>query len=330
MIALEVREAGRKQYEFLALLGHELRNPLAAITAALKVLRRCGDDGTTRDLVQGVLERQTHQLGCLIEQLQEFTRLNNGKTQLQKRLVDLAQVVNLAIETVQPCIDERRHVLEVALPPVTLETDPTRLAQVLTNLLENAAKYTDPCGRIWLTVEPTTEAVVLRVRDTGIGITPEMLPHVFELFVQSDRVLSRSRGGLGIGLALVRRLVEALGGNVSAFSAGLGEGSEFVVCLPRTTSSEKHNGTPFAEEYEHAPATWDRHRGIRKSGPNLRAYSVPADRARGPLSTRRPRPGVGPARPRPHLLRQATGPAGSHGNDQPPDPGQRDRSVLRV
>ena len=150
--------------------------------------------------------------------------------------------MNLAIETVQPCIDERRHVLEVALPPVTLETDPTRLAQVLTNLLENAAKYTDPCGRIWLTVEPTTEAVVCRVRDTGIGITPEMLPHVFELFVQSDRVLSRSRGGLGIGLALVRRLVEARRER-ECFQRGPGGGQRFRLSAPNHLLREAQRHT---------------------------------------------------------------------------------------
>lgn len=239
--------AGNKD-ELFALLGHELRNPLAAIRDALQVFRLC-NDSATREWAQGVLERQTQQMSDLIEDLLDFSRVSHGKAPLRKRLIDLAQVVEVAVETVRPCIDERGHVLEVVLPPgaVTLEADPTRLEQVLSNLLANAARYTPPGGRIWLTVERGVDQVVLRVLDNGVGIGKEALPHVFDLFWQSGSG-RHSQHGLGIGLALVRHLVEMHGGSVSASSAGPGQGSEFVVRLPRTTSSEQLEGAPFAEK----------------------------------------------------------------------------------
>jgi signal transduction histidine kinase len=235
-----LEEVGSKEDELLALVGHELRGPLAAIRNAVAVLSRKGDDAATREWVQGVLDRQTRQMSSLIEEMLDLSRFSRGKGRLEQRLVDLRHVVPLAIETVRPCIDERGHVLVVVLPPgpVTVKADPIRLAQVVSNLLGNAAKYTDRGGRIELTVLPEGDEVVIRVRDNGIGIAPEVLPHVFDLFCQSPRAAGRAAGGLGIGLALVRQLVEMHGGSVSASSAGPGQGSEFVVRLPRTPGAQ--------------------------------------------------------------------------------------------
>jgi signal transduction histidine kinase len=244
------QQSGWKKDELLALLGHELRNPLAAIRNALQVFGRCGDDNAMREWVREVLERQTDHMGCLIEELLAFSRFRRGKAHAQKGPVDLAQVVALAIDTVRPCIDHRGHVLEVNLPPapVTLEADPTLLAEVLTNLLGNAAKYTDPGGRIGLTAKVEGDYIVFRVRDSGIGIAPDVLPNVFDLFWQSPSTADLSQAGLGIGLALVRRIVAMHGGNVSAASEGPGQGSEFVVRLPRANLTQGHSGTPRAEE----------------------------------------------------------------------------------
>ena len=172
-----------------------------------------------------------------------------GKVQLGKERVDLARLVDVAFEAVRHSLEERGHEVEVVLPPgpVILEADPTRLEEVLTNLLDNAAKYTAPLGRIGLTAVPEGDDIVFRVWDSGIGIAPEMLPHVFDLFWQSSCAAHHS-GGLGIGLALVRQIVELHGGSISAFSAGPGQGSEFVVRLPRTTPTENRNGTLCADE----------------------------------------------------------------------------------
>lgn len=247
---LESRPSDCKKDEFLALLGHELRNPLAAIRNALQVCRRCGDDTAMREWVRGVLERQTDQMIHLIEKLLEFSRITHGKARLQKRPVDLAQMVNMAVETVRPRIDERGQLLAVTLPPgpVTLEADPTLLQQALTNLLVNAVKYTGPGGDIWLTVEHVGDDIVFRVCDSGIGIASDVLPHVFDLFWQSSRTADHSEGGLGIGLALVRQIVALHGGSVRAVSDGLGKGSEFVVRLPRANFTEGHSGTPCTDK----------------------------------------------------------------------------------
>ena len=226
-------------YDAMALLAHELRNPLSAIRMALQTLRR-GHDASRREHVENLLDRQTRHMSRLIDGLLDFSRVGRGKVQLNKQRVELAQLVEVAIEAVRPCLEERGHELAFALPPglVTLEADPTRMVEVLTNLLENAAKFTGSPGRIELTAVPEGDDIMIRVRDSGIGITPEMLPRVFDLFWQSSPSVDHSAGGLGIGLALVRQLVEMHGGSVSAFSAGLGQGSEFVVRLPRTTSTE--------------------------------------------------------------------------------------------
>jgi PAS domain S-box-containing protein len=233
--AAELAEADRHKNEFLALLGHELRNPLAPIRNALQVMRLGGTDRPEAGAwVQDMLERQVGHLVRLVDDLLDVSRISQGKLNLQKERVELATVVAQAVETCGPLLVARRHTLDVALgrEPVRLEADPTRLAQVVANLLTNAAKYTPEGGHITLTTERDGGEVVLRVRDNGIGIRPDMLPRVFDLFTQAERTLHHSQGGLGIGLTLVKSLVEMHGGTVSAHSAGPGRGSEFVVRLP--------------------------------------------------------------------------------------------------
>jgi CheY-like chemotaxis protein/two-component sensor histidine kinase len=184
----------------------------------------------------------------LVDDLLDVARIARGKIELQKEVVELTTVVARAVETSRPLIDARKHDLTVSLPaePVRLEADPARLAQVLINLLNNAAKYTEEGGRIWLTAERERCGVTLRVRDTGVGIPPEVLPHVFGLFTQEERSLARSQGGLGIGLSLVRGLVEMHGGSVEATSPGVGRGSEFTVRLPALPEAlgAEANGKP--------------------------------------------------------------------------------------
>ncbi len=255
--ARELREANRHMHEFLAVLGHELRSPLAAIRNALRVLEQQGDDAVTREWVRTLMERQTQCIGRLVEDMLEISRIEHGKIQLRKQPLDLAQALARAVETVRASIEGRGHQLEVALPPepVALDADPDRLEQVLTNLLNNAAKYMEPGGRIWVTAEVQSGDVVLRVRDSGIGIAPDMLPHIFDPFWQVERTVDHSQGGLGIGLALVRKLVEMHGGSASAYSAGLGRGSEFVVRLSANAQvlvTVRHRGQ---EQYSCASLT---------------------------------------------------------------------------
>jgi CheY-like chemotaxis protein len=186
----------------------------------------------------------------MVDDLLDVSRITRGKIELRKEVVDLASVVDRTVEATRPLIEDRRHELTVALPPepVRLEADPTRLEQVLANLLNNAVKYTDHDGHIWLTARQEGGELVLRVRDTGVGIAPDMLARIFEPFVQSDRVLHHSRGGLGIGLTLVRSLVEIHGGTITAHSEGPGQGSEFVVCLPALPGEQKVAGIRAAGE----------------------------------------------------------------------------------
>jgi CheY-like chemotaxis protein/two-component sensor histidine kinase len=187
----------------------------------------------------------------MVDDLLDVSRITRGKVDLQKETITLADVVDLAFEASRPTIDAYRHQLSVVLPdePIVLEVDPPRLAQVLSNLLNNAAKYTDEGGQISLTAEKLDHEVLIRVRDSGIGIAPEILPKVFELFTQADQTLSRSRGGLGIGLTLVRSLVEMHNGRVTAHSAGLGQGSEFLVRLPLARHS--NSGTAAVTDINH-------------------------------------------------------------------------------
>ncbi len=230
----DLREADRRKDEFLAMLGHELRNPLAPIRNAMAIFRLKGaGDPQVQELTE-MVERQVQQLSRLVDDLLDVSRVGHGKINLQMKPVDLRDVVAQAIDVSRPLIDARKHVLKVSLPrqAVEVDGDPGRLAQVVSNLLNNSAKYSDDGGRIELTVEAIGDQAVLRVRDTGIGIEPAMLPRIFDLFTQVKGSMSRYEKGLGIGLALVRNMIELHGGCVQAASAGLGHGTEFVVRLP--------------------------------------------------------------------------------------------------
>ncbi|HVF35422.1 MAG TPA: PAS domain S-box protein, partial [Candidatus Saccharimonadia bacterium] len=229
-----LRDADRRKDEFLATLAHELRNPLAPIRNALEILRLSGDSPKSVQHVRELMERQVHHLVRLVDDLLDVSRVMRGKIELRRERIGLASVVERAVETARPLLDAQSHALEVALPPEPLEldADPIRLSQVFANLLSNAAKYTDREGHVSLTAVGEGADIVVRVRDDGIGIAPEMLPQLFDLLVQADHAAMRSQGGLGIGLTLVKNLVEMHGGEVSAHSAGLGRGAEFVVRLP--------------------------------------------------------------------------------------------------
>jgi PAS domain S-box-containing protein len=227
-------DSDRRKTEFLAMLAHELRNPLAPIRNALHLMKHAGGLGPELEADREMVERQIQHMTRMVDDLLDVSRISRGKIELRKEPIELAATVERTSLAIRPLIEENRQELSIALPaePVRLEADPTRLEQILWNLLNNAAKYTDPGGRIELIVERDGETVALRVRDNGIGIAPEMLPRVFDMFVQAERRLDRSQGGLGIGLSLVRNLVEMHGGSVTASSAGLGQGSEFVIRLP--------------------------------------------------------------------------------------------------
>jgi PAS domain S-box-containing protein len=236
-----LREADRRKDEFLATLAHELRNPLAPIRNALKILQLAGGDPVATASARAVMDRQMSQMVRLIDDLLDVSRISRDKLVLRTERIALAAVVQSAVEASRPMFELAGLDLTVALPsnPILLDADPVRLAQVFTNLLNNAAKFTDRGGRVWLTAECAAGEVTVIVRDTGVGIPSEMLPRVFDLFTQADRTLERSRGGLGIGLTLVRRLVELHGGRVEADSPGPGQGSSFTVRLPLPADDKK-------------------------------------------------------------------------------------------
>ena len=223
----------RLKDEFLAMLSHELRNPLAPISNAMHLLRLQKNDDPVSQQARVIIERQFKQLNRLVDDLLEVSRITTGRIQLRREQITVRGIVERAIEATQPLIVQRRHELQVSLPaePIFLHADASRLEQVLVNLLTNSAKYSDEGSRIVLSAEKQGDQAVLRVRDSGIGIAPELLPRIFDLFTQADRSLDRSQGGLGIGLNLVQRLVELHGGSVKVQSV-LGQGSEFVVSLP--------------------------------------------------------------------------------------------------
>jgi PAS domain S-box-containing protein len=237
-----LKEVNQRKDEFLAMLAHELRNPLAPIRNAAQLLNVHSPGRPEIEWARAVIERQTRHLVRLVDDLLDVSRMVRGQITLQKKKVELAEIVQTAVETSRPLIRLRKHHLSVHLPdqPVRLEADLTRIAQVISNLLNNAAKYTDDGGQIRLEAALETEFVAVRVRDTGLGIAPALLPHVFDLFTQADRTLDRAQGGLGIGLTLVKRLVEMHGGRVEARSEGLGRGAEFLVWLPILTT--QHEG----------------------------------------------------------------------------------------
>jgi PAS domain S-box-containing protein len=229
-----LREADRHKDEFLATLAHELRNPLAPIRNSLHVLRLSGDSSATAERMHSLMERQVNHMARLVDDLMEVSRITRGKIELHTERIELATAVNSAVETSRPLIEGAHHHLSVSLPPepVVLEADAVRLAQVFANLLNNAAKFTDPGGEIRLVALRSADGVDISVRDTGVGIPAEMLPRIFDMFTQVDRSVGRSQGGLGIGLTLVRSLVHMHGGSVEARSDGSGRGSEFIVHLP--------------------------------------------------------------------------------------------------
>lgn len=253
-----LQEADRRKDEFLAILAHELRNPLAPLRNALSLMKLVGNDPQALEQTRGIMERQLRQMVRLIDDLMDVSRISRGKIELRKERLELAAVIKDALETTRPLIEESGHELALTYPPepLFLHADPTRLAQVFSNLLNNAAKYTGRGGHIRLTVEREENDVLVKVRDTGIGIPADMIHRIFEMFTQVDRSLERPLGGLGIGLSLVRSLVELHGGSVEARSDGPGQGSELIVRLP--VDPPARQAQPAREDGDHvAPA---RHR----------------------------------------------------------------------
>jgi PAS domain S-box-containing protein len=246
----ELRDADRRKDEFLATLAHELRNPLAPIRNGLQVMRLAGLDGETVLEARNMMERQLNQMVRLVDDLMDVSRITRNKLDLKKQRVDLADVIESAVETSRPLIEQAGHEFSLTLPPIPvyLNADATRLAQVFSNLLNNSAKYTNSGGRIRLIAEIRGEEVTVRVQDNGLGIPSDALPRLFQMFSQVDRNMERAQGGLGIGLTLVRRLVEMHGGTVEAHSDGPGRGSEFVVRLPWTKEETMGNQTPTTED----------------------------------------------------------------------------------
>jgi signal transduction histidine kinase len=231
--AAVLRESDRRKNEFLAMLAHELRNPLAPILNSVEVLRLLGPADPNIAQARDIVERQVKQMVRLVDDLLDVTRIAQGKLELRRTVFDLAEAVSQAIQTTTPLFEAQQHQLSVELPnePLRLEADQARIVQVIVNLLNNAGKYTERGGRITLSGARERDEVVIRVRDNGMGIEPQMLGRVFDLFMQVDRVVHRAQGGLGIGLTLVRQLVEMHGGRVSVHSEGPGRGSEFTVRL---------------------------------------------------------------------------------------------------
>lgn len=227
-------EEDKRKDQFIALLAHELRNPLAPLRNGLQVLRMAGSDPKVLAQARDMMERQLGHMVRLIDDLLDISRISQNKMELRRSRVLLADVISSAVETAASAIDQGKHRFSISLPPepIHLDADLTRLSQVFSNLLTNSAKYTEPGGCIWLVAEQRGDEVVVSVRDNGTGIPPESIARVFDMFSQVDRSIERSTGGLGIGLALVKGLVEMHGGRVKAESAGQGQGSTFTVTLP--------------------------------------------------------------------------------------------------
>ena len=258
----ELSDLHHRKDEFLAMLSHELRSPLAPILNAVQLLRLQTNENELQQQARIIIERQVTQLTRLVDDLMEVSRITTGRVQLRQDRVAVSDIVEQAVETARPLIDQRQQELTVSLPPqpIWLNADAARLQQVVVNLLTNAAKYTAEGGQIWLSVQQEGDECVLRLRDTGVGIAPAVLPRIFDLFTQAERSLDRSQGGLGIGLALVQRLVELHQGRVEAVSA-LGHGSEFVVRLP----------VPPSDAPQSAPAPAE---AVLPAGPSLRVLVV--------------------------------------------------------
>ena len=234
-----LRLVDKRKDEFLGILAHELRNPLAPMRFALEWLKRSDANPEETARARQVLDRQVAHMVRIVDDLLDVSRITQGKVELRKERLDLADLVNAAVELCRPGMNAARHTLTISLPdePVTLEGDAVRLTQVLVNLLNNATKFTPPGGHIWLIAETFGEhgrpnQLRIRVRDSGVGIAPALLPKIFEMFMQGDSSLERTRAGLGVGLTLVRKLVALHGGTVEVHSDGEGSGAEFTVSLP--------------------------------------------------------------------------------------------------
>ena len=240
----ELRAADRRKDEFLAMLAHELRNPLAPVRNALGIMQMPNVPADVLAQAREMTQRQISQMSRLIDDLLEVSRVSRGRIELKKEPVDLAAVLARAVEAALPAVNARRHELKLALPrhPLPLQADAARLEQVFVNLLTNAAKFTPPGGRIEVTAESEGDTALVRVRDTGIGIASDLLPRIFDLFVQAEQGPDRAQGGLGIGLTLVKSLVELHGGRIEARSDGPGNGSEFLVRLPGLLSDSAQGG----------------------------------------------------------------------------------------
>jgi signal transduction histidine kinase/CheY-like chemotaxis protein len=245
---LQLKAANEQKDRFLAMLSHELRNPLAPIFTAVQLLEF--SEGTDPRLrrAREIIARQVHHQARLIEDLLDLSRITHGRISLRREVHDLKVVLTAAVEDCRPSITEKGHQIHVSLSeePLPTEADPVRLEQVVTNLLINAIRYTDPGGTLWLSAARESDQAAIRIRDTGIGISPELLPRIFDLFIQGDAARDRPQGGLGIGLALVKTLVELHGGTIAAASAGLGAGSEFVVRLPLVKELSRAPSPPAA------------------------------------------------------------------------------------
>ena len=242
----ELKEADRRKDEFLATLAHELRNPLAPICNGLQLIRLSENNHETLNEATTIIERQVHQMVRLVDDLLDVARISSNKLELRKEPVTLDKIVNIALETSRPLIENATHNLQILLPdePVILDADPVRLAQAFSNLLNNAAKYSQRGSRIKLMAQLENDRLVVKVRDTGIGIDTDKLPQIFEMFVQVDPARERAQGGLGIGLTLVKRLVEMHGGSIKAQSEGPGKGSEFIIQLPVSTAKPAEERAP--------------------------------------------------------------------------------------
>ncbi len=253
-------DAARQKEEFLAMLGHELRNPLAPLRTALELSRRIGTDDPVLLNAQAVMERQVAHMARLLDDVLDVSRITSGRIRLDYQHFDLRNVVAEAVDSARPLLDARRHRLRVSVgeDPLTVRGDMTRLVQVLVNLLDNAAKYTDEGGEIEVTAVRERMQAVVRVIDTGVGIAPRLLPKIFDLFTQDDRTLDRAQGGLGLGLTLVRRITELHGGKVEVYSEGRGRGTTFTISLPLVLSATAA-AVPRADAvsaFAHGPVRW--------------------------------------------------------------------------
>ena len=242
-------EANRRKDEFLAMLGHELRNPLAPIQNSVRIIRALlQSPHPSVSMAIDVVDRQTVQLVRLVDDILDLARIGKGQFELRSARVDLTTMLEQAVQTSEPMLKSRSHELNVSLPQaaVELDADPERLVQIVGNLLNNAAKYTEPGGHIWLAGEREGDSAVIRVKDDGLGVPADMQSRVFDLFTQVEGSRDHAQGGLGIGLTLVRRLAEQHGGTVACRSAGLGQGSEFIVRLPLAAEAGEADGKPEA------------------------------------------------------------------------------------